>query len=461
MIEDIDPFGTSDIKRKDFITELTTEILDIFKGINPLWAEACARATLATILDKVTIPYLGKPLALNEYNICIGPPGSIKSLPMDFCDEIILEADKRTNYNFILPSKFSSASMIEHLSELRKGTEKKWPRQYKHTHGIIIRDEFTSLFKQSRKTDWAIDMLEFLSEMYDGKIRKKRTIERGEEKAPKEVYVNLLTATTFDFISKVDDDFFNQGTGTRFLYTVIEPDAIELKPFEWKHFHKGVAQDRQNIINRFAGWLKELYKVTELQELQLSYDAFKPWNDYNTMVKQKWLRLISKDPLNWEYPYLVRLPEYVLKLAGLYAISRQSEFIIRLKENDRLEQLKEIKIDIEDFYRAKKTIKLHHESFKKFIKLRAIITGRMRPISHMSIVDSIVEVLGNTTDKCSNYSQWFAIQTVVSSEKTFYKYVLTAIASGRVLRLKRGQLTQEQIDKYKINTSASLYKFVK
>ena len=438
MAEDLDPFGTSDIKRKDFITELTAEIIDIFKGINPLWAEACARSTLATILDKVKISYLGKPLSLNEYNICIGPPGAIKSLSMDFCDEILEETNNKTKYCFILPSKFSSASMIEHLSEIRKDS-KGYPPKYKHSHGIIIRDEFTSLFKQARKTEWALDMLEFLSEMYDGQIRKKRTIERGEEKSPK-VYVNLLTATTFDFIAKVDDDFFNQGTGTRFLYTIIKPEEIELKKFEWKHFQKGVEEDRQDIINKFAEWLKNLYKVTELQRLQLSYDTFKLWNDYNTTIKQKWLRLLSKDPLNWEYPYLNRLPEYVLKLAGLYAISRQIDFIIRLKENDRTEQLKEIKIDIEDFYRAKKTVNAHHKSFKKFIELRATITGRMKPVSHMSVVDSIVEVLKNMPNGMSNYSQWFATQTVCSSETTFQKYKMTAIVTGKVKGVDKSKI---------------------
>lgn len=440
-MKDMDPYGSTQTVRRDFISQLSQDLKYIFKGVSPVWTDACARTTLSTILANVRIAYAGRPLKLNQFNICIGPPGAIKSLPLDFCREIIERVDQKTKYAFILPSKFTSPAMIEHLSEVRKGTEKRWPRQYKHNHGTIFRDEFTALFKQARQVDYMTDMLEFLSELYDGTVQKKRTKEHGLEQAP-DVFVNMITATTYDFLSKVDDDFFIQGTGTRFLYSVLDFKDIKVESFERKHFLDTVLEDREEMLELYANWLVDLYKVKSLTNLFLEHSAFKRWNVFNTKTRNTWLKLGQKDPMGWEYPYLVRLPEYTLKLAGLYAISNGIDRLIRAHDKKKLDYIKKFSISEQDMIRAENKIRQHNANFKKLVHLRKTLVGKWKPKSHTQYVYTIIDVLKNMPNSMANYSQWFAIQTVCSSETTFQKYKLTAIATGKVKEIDKSTIKE-------------------
>jgi len=443
MVEELDPYGTTKIVRRDFITELSQDLRYVFKGVSPIWTEACARTTLSTVLQNVRIAYAGRPLRLNQFNICIGPPGSIKSLPLDFCREIVDKVDQKTRYAFILPSKFTSPAMIEHLSELRKGTEKKWPRQYKHNHGTIFRDEFTALFKQARQVDYMTDMLEFLSELYDGTVQKKRTKEHGLEQAP-DVYVNMLTATTYDFLSRVDDDFFIQGTGTRFLYTTLDFEDIRVEGFERKHFLGRVIEEREETLEKYANWLVSLYKIKELRNLFLEHKAFQRWNRFNVSIRNKWMQQGKRDPMGWEYPYLVRLPEYTLKLAGLYAISNGIEQLIKAQEKKKTKVIQNFSITDSDMIRAQNKIREHNAHFKKLVHLRRTLVGKWKPKSHSQYVYAIIEVLKKMPNGMANYSQWFAMQTVCSSESTFQKYKMTAIATGRVSEIDKNIITDKK-----------------
>jgi len=460
-MKDMDPYGTSKVVKRDFISQLSQDLKYIFKGVSPVWADACARTTLATVLSNVRIAYAGRPLKLNEFNICIGPPGAIKSLPLDFCREIIDRVDQKTKYAFILPSKFTSPAMIEHLSEVRKGTEKKWPRQYKHNHGTIFRDEFTALFKQARQVEYMMDMLEFLSELYDGTVQKKRTKEHGLEQAP-DVFVNMITATTYDFLSKVDDDFFIQGTGTRFLYSILDFKDIKIEGFERKHFLDTVLTDRNDMIKMYANWLVDLYKIKSLKNLFLEHDAFKRWNAFNIKTRTAWLKLGQKDPMGWEYPYLVRLPEYALKLAGLYAISSGIDRLIRANEKNKTKFIEKFSISEQDMIRAENKIRQHNANFKKLVHLRKTLVGKWKPKSHTQYVYTIVEVLKNMPNSMANYSQWFAMQTVCSSETTFQKYKMTAIMTGKVKEIDKTTITDKmEIKRLNINKPATkIYKAI-
>jgi len=436
------PYGNIEIVRRDFIEKLTQELRFLFKGVSPTWAETCARTTLGTILDKVKIAYAGKPLSVNQFNLCIGPPGVIKTLPLEFCREIISRVDQKTKYDYLLPSKFTSPSMIQHLSELRKDSPK-WPKKYKHNHGTIFRDEFTALFKQAREVEYMSDMLEFLSELYDGSVQKKRTVERGVEEAPV-VNVNLLSATTYDFLSKVDDDFFTQGTGTRFLYTVIDFDDIEIKKFERKHFLGKVIEERDQLINTYADWLAQLSKAKELTTLFLEHKAYMKWNDYYVNNRKKWMSLGKKDPMGWEYPYLVRMPEYVLKLAGIYSVSKNIDKIIRAHDKKKEKYLKDFSVNISDINRAIKKVEEHINNFRKLVHLRRTIVGKWKPKSHTQCVNTVTEVLKTFPNKMANYSQWYAIQTVCSSQTTFQKYKLTAIATKKVKEVDKTTIKDEK-----------------
>jgi len=59
---------------------------------------------------------------------------------------------------------------------------------------------------------------------------------------------------------------------------------------------------------------------------------------------------------------------------------------------------------------------------------------------HKSRLDTIIRTLKNMPNSMANYSQWFAIQTVCSSETTFQKYKLTALATKRVKEVDKSKI---------------------
>jgi hypothetical protein len=153
------------------------------------------------------------------------------------------------------------------------------------------------------------------------------------------------------------------------------------------------------------------------------------------------MALGKKDPMGWEYPYIVRLPEYILKLSGLYAISDGIDQLVRANEKNKKTFITTFPIKASDMVRAYDKVMEHQEHFKKLIRLRKTLVGQFKPKSHEQCVYNIVEVLRTMPNCMANYSQWFALQTVCSSETTFQKYKMTALITGKVREVERKEIT--------------------
>ena len=196
----------------NWIKDYKRYILQNVKGCNPSLAESIACTVLGAVANKrLMITTEIGDLYPNFFFFTVGYSGTFKSVPIKYFVQPLLEEYKNLQggEDLVLPSKFSIEGFIENLSKGAKG--------------IIFRDEFSGILKSTRK-DYLSELLEFLSELYDGTLQKRYT-KSAKSEEQKNVFASLLTNTTPYMFSLMDyDTFFLQGFGNRCMF-----DFNELK----------------------------------------------------------------------------------------------------------------------------------------------------------------------------------------------------------------------------------------
>jgi len=334
------------------------------------WAEAIALTVESTVLSKVKALTKIGPVSLNVWHLMIGPSGlAYKTTPMRyFVYPTLVSLTQKIEKPLIMPSRFSVEGMIEYLSMVHtKGVKSGQP---KHNEGCIIRDEFSSMFKDYSSKSYLADVMEFLSELYDGTMQKRFTRKTKLEKTQK-IYITMLAATTPYLFSIMERNFFVQGTGNRILYVLHEPkDLPVIDPEDF--FIDGEKQRvKEGKIEYFANKLAELYKCS-IRYIWPDEEAGKLWSDYKMRMDREAARRYKENPQDLEYTYMQRLPEMCLKLAGLYAISRSYEKIGKTKLDSMVIRSVDMKI-------ALRKIESYHNHFLRMLE-KWVITPRAKAV---------------------------------------------------------------------------------
>jgi hypothetical protein len=301
----------------DFIFDLKGDIITAMPDVNEMWAEVCALMPVATVLPNTTIFDTDGPVHLNVYGLGVGPAGIKKTLPMfGWTYRLIKNLGERIGRDLLLPSRGSVPGLIKFLSETNA------EGRFIQNHGILIRDEFTGMFKEMREAHWQNDALEFVSEMYDGTSQKRYTLKDGLMNPPN-MYVNILSATTFDFTNIVDYRFYKQGTGNRILYTFFDPKdyKVERKDAS-EYFSESCKKTYDEAIEKYTKLLVEINKkMLSIEVLGLDPDAGDIWTEYKHKCDTEWHKRLLEDPNGWSFHPIRRYAEFALKLSGSYAVS--------------------------------------------------------------------------------------------------------------------------------------------
>src|SRR5581483_11314879 len=196
-----------------FIDELTRHITTYVPD-NPDWVEACAIATFSAFLEGIQFTTVKGKLNLNLFFLCIAPSSiGNKSVPLkNFARDILYRASEEfektgIQKGLLLPDKFTVEALIKHFATISN-------------NGIIVADEFTAMIKSSKRR-YLANLMEFLSQLYDGEAQSRTTIRNGLVKSEK-CYVSFISATTPYIYSVLKQDLFIQGTGNRFLYILYD-----------------------------------------------------------------------------------------------------------------------------------------------------------------------------------------------------------------------------------------------
>lgn len=328
MFEPDDVF--EELKPKGFIADFSELILESIPT-SADWAEAIALTVEAAVLGKVKALTEIGPLSLNVFNLMIGPSGlAYKSTPLlYYVYPVLAQVTELIDKPIIMPGRFSIEGMIEYLSKRHtKGKKKGEPM---HDEGVIVRDEFTSLFKSVYSREYLADVMEFLSELYDGTMQKRYT-RKAKLEHSEHVYISLLAATTPYLFQVMKRDFFIQGTGNRVLFTLYEPKIEELPVINSVEFFMSGSDYRDRVRRNevYAQKLAEMYN-SNLRFVFPMPDAAETWAKYRMEKDKEAAERYKANAQDLQYSYIQRLPEMALKLAGLVTVSRAQDTISRLR----------------------------------------------------------------------------------------------------------------------------------
>lgn len=395
----------------DFVTNLKKDIINSMPSVSKDWAEYNAIITLSTVLSKVRIVEKEKPISLNLIMLMIGPSGIKKSLPMfAFTYPIIKEVGHLLGNRLIFPSRSSVPGIIKYVA----GKMNEDPKdETKHTEGVILRDEFSGLFKGMRAEGWQSDGMEFISEMYDGIYQLRATTTHGLNNIDA-LYGCLISCSTYYFISLMDPEFFTQGTGNRFLWCHYSAEEYDISPIDpVDYFREGWADKRERQITKYAKQLESLYN-TEIKNIYVGDDAGKLWVEYHNKCEKEWKKKAIEDPLGWEYHPVKRYAELALKLSGIYAISRQIDRIPNMPTN----HLSNFTIIKEDMERAINLVERNRGHFRKVVAMKRKNLPREKPKSQIEVARSMLPPLASSKYQMLSAGEWMSkVDTVTNTNK--------------------------------------------
>lgn len=370
-----------------FIKDFRDFILDGVKT-SPEWAESIALGVLATMCGKFRIYDSIGPLKLNIWTMTIGPSGlAKKSTPLNYyAFQMMRGLEEITGRSMLMPKSFTVEGITEYLSVQDEDGN------YINNQGILIRDEFSQVFKGIKK-DYQGDLLEFLSELFDGTTQKRFTRKTKLEEV-RDVYMSLLGATTETLYTCMDKNFFVQGTGNRFLYIMQEPDK-DIEPLDVDKFFR--RENKYIKEERFDDFAMKLAAIPEssITDLQPAPSAARLWGEYENAVMSHCLYTYNDDRRSTDHTYLNRMPVAVLKIAGLSAISRSYETIFRTRDTSNIDFLM---ITEDDMKYAIGKVERHIDHFNRMMTNWRIDPAVRKVEVNTSELDYILDCFDNCKD---------------------------------------------------------------
>jgi len=434
----------------DFVEDLKNRIISTMPDVSPDWAELCAIAPLSAILHNARIIEQEKYLKLNLLMLMVGQSGIKKSMPMTtWTYQVVKETGEKLGRDFILPSRSSVEGFINYMSTLK-------PKDKPRDAGIMIRDEFGGLFNQLRKADWQADGMEFISEMYDGIYQKRATVTHGVSHV-ESLYASLMSATTPQFITMMDSDFFIQGTGNRILYCYYDVNDYKSANINTEeYFKKQWSGKKEKEVSEFAEALVRIYKK-DIRDIYVMPEAGLLWADFKLDCEKEWKQKSIMDPLGWDYHPIKRYPEFVLKLSGLYAVSSQ---ISRIPKIPSSHWDNSVIVYEKDMERAIERVKICKEHFHNIIKLKHRNIPGVTPVSLTREARAILHVFG--INQYLDSKTWWDRQEITSSPNKFNKLKKICINKGWVDEFKRSEVKKDvRIQLKNDNLNARFYKISK
>jgi len=290
-----------------FIKEYSNFILDnvpTTKG----WAEDVAVGLLSTVMGfkRYISTRIGR-LRLNVWHIFVGPSGiAHKTVPLkNFVIPTLIKLSEITGEELIFPSSFSMEGMVEYMT--------------KRNEGLILRDEVSTLFKEPTAKSYSADILEFMSQLYDGLLQKRYTRKAKLEEVQK-CYVVFLGTTTPYLYYVLKPEVFIQGLGNRILYEVWR-GKVKRYSGEELFYNIELDTEREVKITEFATGLANLRKAA-FRLLSPDEEAAAILANFKAEKDAEANGLYEKNPSDLRATYLARAGEMAFKLAGLSAVSR-------------------------------------------------------------------------------------------------------------------------------------------
>jgi hypothetical protein len=286
------------IPSNDFV-EAYKEYAKQITDAPPKYHELMALAIISTVLGRQAyLKYGVYNLYPNLYIVLIGKSTVMRKTA---CLNMAKNLIEKFNPDLILSNDFTPEGLFSLLSEKSKG--------------LIIWSEFGAFLINATK-NYQAGVKEFLTEVFDCPNRKNKRLS-GKEYEIKDIYLNIITATTLNwFIDRINEADTMGGFLGRFIYM---PCKLEDKN-GWYYMPKPEPIDLSNKL------VSDIKKISQLKgEFTISDEA--------NLLLIKWLRRHEEeieilDDSKGIIGFYARLSDYLLKFAMLYEISGSKSLTI-------------------------------------------------------------------------------------------------------------------------------------
>lgn len=411
---------TTEDERRNFFADYYQNI----KEMNPVGDHAVRSSLLFLLANSMPNTRYEDKLGTVKPNLSflqIDNPGIGKSLLISMMRFVIEKMQTLYNENqngsleITQESKFTSQA-------IRKGLH-----DYKKEHGtepvniLMIRDEVSTLFKDNKISAFS-DILETLSELWNGELNPYNTIERGKETYPP-IFCNMWLAGSRVFYSKVTDDFFQQGFSSRTLCIKSEPIP--------KHNIIGdnTKKESQEHMseNMYKNYFSKLLRVTEVGATK---EFEKKVNEYAEEIQDKLneaqknkipdIKILSKN----KYSLIV------LKLSIILAGSRihydnnveeiKQENAFDIEDNSHDKSNLRLIMDVQDFEKAKQLLEEYNEAFLEYYDNYLMASEKQfAPSSMTKVTQQFLNTIEKIREKGKTYS---IIEDGIIGTTKSYKY---------------------------------------
>jgi hypothetical protein len=418
----------AEVRAKGFIEEFSEFILSNVPT-SPGWAEDNAIGVLSAVAgpDLRVSTKIGV-LPLNIWFLMIGPSGlAHKTTPWKYyVIPLLRKFHELTGKDLMLPNSFSVEGLIEYM------------RNTGNAEGIILRDEFTTLVKESLgEKSYNVDMIEFLSQLYDGTVQKRYTRKAKLEEV-RECYVVLLGCTTPYFYDVIEPHFFTQGVGNRILYEYYDgrPKLFTADEF---FYDRQKDADRRKRMEEFAGGLAEMAKALQSKNYYLSpeQDAGQQLVEFRNRKIEEAYALYQKDPYDLRSYYIQRMPEMAIKLSGLRALSKLWHSLS--DPNAPKPPSPDIPIMPDDVEWAISKVERHIKNFERLLREWRSRPVTVRPRSYESEKEAFISVIASDPDGIKTQEEILRALGWYKDSK-FYQLRETLIAEGRIRELTEDEI---------------------
>ncbi len=237
---------------------------------------------------RIWFPYGGKNLYPNLYVCLLGESGiSRKST----CINIVKKVISHFEENLIVSDQYSPERLFKDLSE--------------RSQAIFLYSEFAAVLKYFERS-YMVGMKECLTELYDCPPKYRRRLQK-EEIVIKDPVISILAGSTPEwlFANMTEEDILGGFFG-RFIY------VMERERKEFIALPPGI---KDGEIHDLAGQLNEIRQVegeVKIDKVEWVFERFS---------QENYEEILKSGSSGIKKAFLVRLPEFLLKIAMIYHFS--------------------------------------------------------------------------------------------------------------------------------------------
>ena len=295
------------------------------KFVPPQFNVWAALSIIAGALDrKVWLPWGDRySFYPNIYVLLVSKPGVGKSVALNNAVDLLREMNRRTSTINIMPSQVTEAKFIELMGAGRSFTDRSSGKEL-----TVFQNSgyyFASEASNSLRNIFG-EFIACLTDFYDCPSSWERATKSSGKIELKNVCMNILAGSTFDYLGKlVSDDNIQGGFASRLLYVVHDEKLVRRQKFQGGLNGPEAKQLRAAYREAMVADLTEINAITGPMSADAEFSAaWEAWYPVNEEKRQAF----QSEKLQ---SIMARTNTNVIKLSILLSAAESNDRILRLR----------------------------------------------------------------------------------------------------------------------------------